>query len=205
MTAIELSADLGLVTLWLLTANILLGLLLGVRYNPWTHWPHRRFNYFAIHNWTGYIALCSAALHPALLLFSATADFGIGDWFLPLGLVKQPLEATAGSVALYLVAVVVVTSHFRRRLTREKWKTLHYLAYVAAALFFVHGLLMDPHLEGRPVDWIDAEKVSVEICAAVVAAASLFRLRFALRRRAAGVRRPPRRLPRKRRSRPATE
>jgi len=42
LSAIELSSDIGLVAVFVLTANILLGLLLSVRYNPWTHWPHRK-------------------------------------------------------------------------------------------------------------------------------------------------------------------
>lgn len=197
MTAIELSATTGLVAMWLLTANLLLGLLLGVRYNPWTHWPHRRFNYFEIHNWTGYIALAVAILHPSILLFSADAGFGVGDLLWPLpGAPHQPLWATLGALALYLLAVVVVSSYYRRRLGRGRWKTLHYVAYFCAALFYVHGIVMDPKLKDRPVNWIDAEKVQVELAMLSVLAASLFRLRHALRRRAAGVRRPPRHLPR---------
>ena len=57
MSLLELSSDVGLVAVWLLSLNLALGLLLGLRYNPWKHWPHRRFNYFRIHNWTGYVAL----------------------------------------------------------------------------------------------------------------------------------------------------
>src|SRR5258708_29865437 len=57
---IYLSNDLGLVACFLLTFNLLLGLLLAFRYNPWTHWPHHRFNYFRLHNWTAYVALAVA-------------------------------------------------------------------------------------------------------------------------------------------------
>jgi methionine sulfoxide reductase heme-binding subunit len=50
-------------------------------------------------------------------------------------------------------------------------------------VFYVHGILADPNLQNRPVDWIDAEKVYVEGCAlaVVVATALRFRARRGLR------------------------
>jgi len=74
MTAIDLSNDLGLVACFLLTFNLLLGLLLAFRYNPWTHWPHHRFNYFRLHNWTAYVALAVAVAHPLVLLFHRRSE-----------------------------------------------------------------------------------------------------------------------------------
>src|SRR5262249_54964301 len=29
-------------------------------------WPHHRFNYFRLHNWSGYLALFLSILHPAI-------------------------------------------------------------------------------------------------------------------------------------------
>lgn len=194
MSAVDLSADTGLVALWLLTANLLVGLLLGVRYNPWTHWPHRRFNYFEIHNWTGYIALAVAALHPVIVLFSSTAGFKLLDVLWTPDAPKQAFTASLGALGLWTLAVVVLTSYFRRRLGRRSWKALHYLAYVAAIAFYTHGLLMDPQLKNRPVDWFDAEKVSVEICLLLVVMATALRLRYALGRKAEAVASPPRKL-----------
>ena len=124
MSAIELSSDVGLVASYLLTLNLLLGLLLSSHYNPWTHWPHRRINYFKIHNWTGYVALAAAALHPVLVLFSSTAGFGVFDILLPVSSPKQPVVNTLGAVGLYALALVVGTSYIRARLTRRIWKRL---------------------------------------------------------------------------------
>ena len=185
MSAIELSSDIGLVAVFVLTANILLGLLLSVRYNPWTHWPHRRFNYFRIHNWTGYVALAIAFLHPVVLLFSSTAGFGLLDVMYPVYSPKQPLINTLGAASFYLLVLVVVTSYYRPRMNRRLWKRLHYVAYATAVLFFIHGIWSDQTLKGNPVDLLDAEKVSIELCALVVIVASAFRLRVALRHRAA--------------------
>lgn len=189
MSAIDLSSDVGLVACGLLTLNILLGLLLSMRYNPWTHWPHRRFNYFRIHNWTGYVALAVSALHPVIVLFSSTANFRVFDIIIPVQSPKQPLVNSLGAIGLYTLALVVVTSYFRHRMTRDTWKLLHYVAYVSAALFFGHSLFSDPTLKGQAVDWLDGEKVYIELCALLVALVSAYRVRWMLqhsKRRALG-------------------
>jgi DMSO/TMAO reductase YedYZ heme-binding membrane subunit len=184
VSAIELSNDVGLAACYLLTLNLLLGLLLGLRYNPWKHWPHRRFNYFKVHNWTGYVALAVSALHPVIVLFSTTAHFRLFDILVPVESPKQPLVNTVGALGLYALALVVATSYYRNRMRRRTWKRLHYTAYAAALAFFAHGLLSDPTIKGEPVDWLDAEKVSVEVCVLLVAAATVWRVRWALRRSA---------------------
>jgi len=69
MTAIELSSYAGLAAMTLLTFNILIGLVMSIKHNPVRNWPHRRINTFKIHNWTAYIALAVAVIHPAIILF----------------------------------------------------------------------------------------------------------------------------------------
>lgn len=189
MSAIDLSSDVGLVACGLLTLNILLGLLLSMRYNPWTHWPHRRVNYFRIHNWTGYLALAVSALHPMIVLFSSTANFRVFDIVIPVQSPKQPLVNSLGAIGLYALTLVVVTSYVRHRMTRHTWKLLHYVAYLSAAFFFAHSLFSDPTLKGNPVDWLDGEKVYIELCVVAVALVSAYRVRWMLRharRRALG-------------------
>jgi DMSO/TMAO reductase YedYZ heme-binding membrane subunit len=175
-SAIDVSSTVGLIAVGIFTAQILLGLLLSVGYNPVRRWPRRRVKLFTFHNWLGYIGLATALLHPTILLFSSKARFRPLDVAVPLWSPVQPFENTLGAVAFYLIAFVVLTSYFRRVFGHRRWKQLHYAAYAAAAVFYVHGTLADPLLEHRRVDWIDAEKVYVEACAAVVAAATAVRV-----------------------------
>ncbi|MDQ2925397.1 MAG: ferric reductase-like transmembrane domain-containing protein [Acidobacteriota bacterium] len=182
MTAIDLSSYVALLALALLSINILLGLLISVRYSPLRSWPHRQINIFALHNWTGYTALCVAGLHPALLLFSSTAGFRWFDLLWPLHSPSQPLVNSLGAAAFYCLAVVVTTSYFRIELGRKTWKRLHYTAYAAAALFFTHGIFTDPELKNRPTDFLDGEKVFIEVCLLIVLAAIALRVRYALKK-----------------------
>src|SRR5262249_13644673 len=155
----------GLVAVGMFTAQILLGLLLSVGYNPLRKFPRRRIKLFTLHNWLGYIGLATAFTHPVILLASSTAGFKAFDIAVPIWSPTRPFENTLGAIAFYLVTFVVLTSYFRRVFGRHRWKQLHYVAYAAALVFFVHGVLADPLLKNRPVDWIDAEKVYVEACA----------------------------------------
>jgi len=184
--AIDISSTVGLFAVGVLTANILLGLLISTGYNPRRRWPKRRVKLFTLHNWTGYIALAIVAIHAGLIPFSSTAGFGVSDVLFPIRSPSQPLVNTLGALALYLVAFAVVTSYVRRGLGFHRWKQLHYTTYAAAAVFFVHGILSDPLLQNRSVDWIDAEKVFVEVCALLVAAATAWRVVTRRRRPPAG-------------------
>lgn len=178
MTALDLSSYTGLVAVSLLTLNVLMGLLLGLRYSPWRSWPHRRFNYFRVHDWTGYLALLLVGIHAALLLVVRSPHFRLLDVLDPLVGPKQPWINALGAAGLYVLTFVVVTAYFRRRFDRATWKVLHYLAYLVAALTFAHGILADPTLTNKPVDYLDGEKVYVEVCLLLVAAATYLRVRL---------------------------
>jgi methionine sulfoxide reductase heme-binding subunit len=182
-TAIDVSSVLGLIAVGILTAQILLGLLLSVGYNPLRQFPQQRLKLFTFHNWLGYIGLSTAMTHPLILLFSSTAGFTLFDVFVPIWSPTQPIPNTLGAIAFYLVAFVVLTSYFRRIFGRHRWKQLHYVAYAAAIVFYVHGTWADPLLKNRPPDFIDAEKAYVEGCGLLVLAATIWRFRYGKSRR----------------------
>jgi predicted ferric reductase len=178
ISALDLSADAGLVAVVLATLNIGIGLLIWGRYSPWRHWPHRRFDIFRLHRWTGYGALTVTLFHPIPLLFARRPRFRIVDVAFPLWSPQQPLENTIGAGALYLVVIVVVTSLYRVVLGRRLWKRFHYLTYAAAAGLFIHGILTDPQLNHSRIDPLDGEKVLVESCLFLVALAGIWRVRY---------------------------
>jgi len=177
ITLLDLSAYLGLVAVGAVTVNMLLGTLMVFRYSPVRSWPHRRFNYFALHNWTGYIALSFAVAHPLVLLLNRTPRFRVVDLIYPIHSPQQPLENTVGAVALYVVALLAVTSYMRIRLGRYLWKAFHFSIYVGAIALFWHALLTDPSLKPSPIDWLDGGKVFVECCTAIIVGTTALRYR----------------------------
>src|ERR1051326_842289 len=183
MTAIELSSYAGLVAVTLATLNICLGLLISIRYSPVRYWPHRKhINIFAFHTWTGYLVLAFVVLHPVVLLFIRDPHFRLFDILAPVQSPQQPFENTLGAVAFYAIVIVVVTSIYRIPLGRKLWKALHHLVYPASALLFVHGILTNQNLSNKPVDYLDGEKVFIEICLLVVVVASVWAWQFRARK-----------------------
>ena len=180
ITVLDLSAYIGLTAVGAVTLNMLLGTLMVFRYSPVRQWPHRRFNYFRLHNVSGYVALSLAVIHPVVLLFNKTERFRVLDLFYPVNSPSQPLENTIGAIALYCVAIVVVTSYLRLQLHRRLWKSFHFTVYAGAAALFWHSMFTDPELKKSPVDWLDGGKLFVEACAIIIVAAGLLRWRHAV-------------------------
>ncbi len=177
ISLLDLSAYLGLTAVGAITLNMLLGVMMAFRYSPVRNWPHHRFNYFRLHNWTGYIAMAVTILHPLPLLLNKSPKFRVLDILYPVHSPQQPLENTIGAIALYTLALIVITSYFRIQLGRRTWKAFHFTIYFAAAAIFCHSLFTDPDLKGAPIDWLDGGKGFVEICAAIIVFASLLRWR----------------------------
>lgn len=178
ITVLDLSAYVGLAAVGAITLNLFLGLLMAFRYSPYRSWPHHRFNYFRLHNWTGYIALAVSILHPLILLFNKNPRFRLLDLIYPVHSPAQPLDNTIGATALYLLAFVVVTSYLRIRLGRHLWKSFHFSIYFAAAALFWHSLFTDPGLKNAPMDWFDGGKLFVESCLVLIGAIGLLRRRY---------------------------
>ena len=180
MTAVDVSGTIALGAIGLLTLNLLLGLLLSTGYNPTRRWPRKAFKLFTLHNWTAYVAFAAVVLHAGALLFSTNPPFRLYDVLVPIESPVQPFSNNLGALGFYLVTIVVVTSlkPVRSALGRHWWKILHYTTYAAAVVFFAHGIIADPLLQNRPIDFIDAEKLYVEGCALAVLVATWFRIKY---------------------------
>lgn len=189
MDPIELSNFAGLGAIGLLTLNILIGLLLAIKYNPVRRWPHKRVNTVKLHNFTGWTALVLVLVHPALLLLPNRVDFTLLDLLYPVNAPKQPLVNTFGAGAAYLLLIVVITSYFRFEIGRRWWKRIHFATYALFPLYAIHSILTEPALKDLPIDYLDGEKVFVELCVLLIVVAIGARVRWQTRQPPARVHR----------------
>jgi predicted ferric reductase len=178
MTVLDLCSYLGLGATGAVTANLLLGMLMALRYSPKRHWPHRHIDVFFLHRWTAYLAIVLVLAHPITLLLVQAPHFRVIDLVWPIGSPLQPKINLAGAGALYLVTIVLVTSLLRTRLGRPLWRTIHYAVFPAAALIFLHSILTDPLLKDGHPDLLDGGKIFVECCTLLSAAAIAVRWRL---------------------------
>jgi sulfoxide reductase heme-binding subunit YedZ len=178
MTLLDLCSYLGLGAVGAVTVNLLLGMLMSLRYSPTRHWPQRRINLFALHQWTAYLAVVLTISHPTVLLFLHTPHFGWTDVLWPIHSYLQPKLNLAGACALYLIVLVLISSLLRTQIGRPLWRNLHYLVFPCAALLFLHSILTDPNLKDGHPDLLDGGKVFVEISALVSLTATTIRIRL---------------------------
>jgi predicted ferric reductase len=178
MSILDVCAYLGLAAVGTATLNMLLGLLIALRYSPLRLWPHRHINIFRLHNRTAYSVLLLIVLHPAVLLLKGPTHFGLADVLLPIASPVQPNLNTVGAASFYVLLIVILTSLFRLRMARPLWRKLHYLVFPAFVLMFIHSVFTDPALSSGKVDFLDGGKVFVEICCAITLAAWAFRIRL---------------------------
>lgn len=176
MTVLDLCSYLGLGAAGAVTVNLLLGMLMSLRYSPVRMWPHRKVNVFALHQWTAYLAVALTLTHPVVLLFQSTRKFGVMDLVWPIHSPLQPKLNTVGALALYLVVLLVGSSVLRRQVGRPVWRRLHYAAFPMMVLMFIHSILTDPELKDGHPDLLDGGKVFLEIACVVSVAAVVARV-----------------------------
>lgn len=138
-----------------------------------------------LHNRTAYVALVFVLLHPVLLLFDDATKFRFIDLVFPVHAPHQKLLVAFGTVAMLAVIVVLLTTQkaLKKKLPFRTWKNIHLLSYAMALLFIIHGLMLDPQLKDRPVDFFDAEKLVSVACGLMLLAASVVRYRYHLQTR----------------------
>lgn len=175
MTLLDLCSYLGLGAVGAVALNMLLGLLMALRYSPVRLWPHRHIDIFALHRWTAYLALLLAIAHPVVLLFLRPQHFHVVQVLWPLHSYLQPKLNTAGAFALYLLIIVLGSSLWRASLSRKVWRNLHWLVYPAAAAMLLHSFLTDPELKDGHPDLLDGGKVFLAMTTLVVLASGVAR------------------------------
>ena len=187
---LDLSSTLGLIATAVLTFNLLLGILLSTAYRRSPLWKRlpawvKKVSIDDLHNWTAYVALAAALAHPLLLLPDATLKYRLTDILFPVNAPHQAFWTVFGALALYAVIVVIVTTQkaVKNKLGFRTWKNIHLVSYCTALLFVIHGLVMDPGLKDRPVDWLDGEKILTELCGLILVVATVVRWRWHLRHR----------------------
>jgi ring-1,2-phenylacetyl-CoA epoxidase subunit PaaE len=187
---VNLSSTFGLIATGFFIGNLLLGVLLSTKYQrtlTWQRMPRfvRSISLYQVHNYTAYIALLAAFVHPVLLLFDSKAGFNLLNIVVPLTAPHQNYVYSLGAIAFYglLTAVITSTVFVRKLFSNRTWKLIHFVSYGAAMLFLIHGIWADPLLLDRPVNFLDAEKVLSEAGIVLLIAAIIFRLHYAKQKR----------------------
>jgi hypothetical protein len=126
----------GITAYLLLFLTVSLGLLLSGRAGAW--W--QGVPVLALHRFVTWLVGVFLAIHVLILLFSSFLPFGPAQLFIPFTSTYEPFWTGVGVIAMYLVAIVVVTSVIRKRLQNVVWYGLHLLSYPAFVAATAHGI-----------------------------------------------------------------
>ncbi|MBS1490213.1 MAG: ferric reductase-like transmembrane domain-containing protein [Bacteroidetes bacterium] len=175
METIEPSGIIGLIAIACLAANFIVGFFI------WSGTAAKlpyNLTFLTLHKFTGYSAAVAILVHVVLIPLDPKSEFSWSDIVWPQWTKHQPYANTFGALALYLTAVVVVSSYFKDQMKLRFWRTLHYTSYIAAIPLIIHSVWTDPKLEDRPIDWLDAEKLFVLVCCLIILSLTFYRFVF---------------------------
>jgi len=185
METIEISGILGLTALVFLTLNILLGIMLSTAYKQSDYWKKlpgsvKDLSIVDMHNYTAYFALVLVFLHFIIIPLDPSSKFSFTHLLYPLTAPHQPVFVLLGAISFLALLIVIITTQkvIKKKLGTTTWRNIHVISYATGLLFIVHGLVMDPLLKDRPIDFIDPEKLLVEACAILLIIAFVLRYKY---------------------------
>ncbi len=127
----------GVVALILLTVVVALGIA-SRSGRPVAGLP--RFAVAAVHRNASLIAVALIGLHVITLLLDSYAHLRLVDVLVPFLGVYRAFWQGLGTLALEILAALVITSLMRTRLPERVWRAVHWLAYACWPVAFAHGL-----------------------------------------------------------------
>ncbi len=127
----------GMVSLVLLTASVVLGVLGPLRVSA-PRWP--RFAVDTLHRDVSLLVVALLALHILTSVLDSFTSISLVNSVIPFTGTYRPLWLGFGALAFDLMIALVLTSIFRRRLGYGAWRAIHWLAYASWPVAVLHGL-----------------------------------------------------------------
>jgi DMSO/TMAO reductase YedYZ heme-binding membrane subunit len=127
----------GVVTMLLLTAVLLLGILVN-RQGRLPGLPS--FAVTGLHRNVSLLAVAFLAIHVITAIVDPYVTIRLAAAVLPFVSSYKPFWLGLGAISLDLIAALIVTSLARARMGRRAWRGIHWLAYAAWPLAVIHSL-----------------------------------------------------------------
>jgi hypothetical protein len=132
-----LTRSTGWVSLLLLTATVLLGVIEVNRFST-AGWP--RFVVHGLHRYVSLLVLVFLALHILTAALDSFATISLLDAVVPFLGSYRPIWLGLGAVSFDLLLALAITSLIRRRVGYRAWRLVHWLAYACWPIALVHSL-----------------------------------------------------------------
>ncbi|MCY7419794.1 MAG: hypothetical protein LH650_15130, partial [Chloroflexi bacterium] len=96
---------------------------------------------FTLHQDLSAIGLGLALVHAAMLTLDHSVPYTVAEVLIPFNGPYRPIWVGVGQLSLYLTIVVVASFSLRKRIGQKRWRTLHYVTFLAFLGVTAHGLM----------------------------------------------------------------
>ncbi len=135
----------GVVSLLLLTLVVILGVMVN-RQGRLPGLPS--FAITGLHRSLSLLSVAFIAVHIITAVLDPFVSIRVAAIFIPFTSSYQPFWLGLGAVAFDLILALIITGLARARMSRRLWRAIHWLAYLAWPVAFVHGVGASPDLRG---------------------------------------------------------
>jgi len=160
----------GVVSLLLLTAVVLLGVLVN-RQGRLPGLP--RFVATGLHRNLSLLGVAFVAIHVITAVIDPYVSIRIAAIVVPFVSSYEPLWLGIGAISLDLVLALILTSLARARISRRLWRSLHWLSYAAWVSAVLHSVFSSTDLQSGVLLYMTIA------CTLAVVAAVIWRLTHA--------------------------
>lgn len=136
----------GMTAAILLVASLVWGVLMSTRALKPVDRPAWML---AMHRWFSTLAVVSVVIHLAGLVADNYIHFGAADILIPMASDWKPVAVTFGVAAMYLFALVHLSSLAMRKLPKKLWRTIHMASYLTVWFVFIHAGLAGSDVSNR--------------------------------------------------------
>jgi hypothetical protein len=158
----------GIVSLVLLTASVVLGILGSTRFSLAPRWP--RFAIDTLHRDVSLLVIVLLVVHILTSVLDSFAPIKLTDAVIPFASAYRPLWMGLGALAFDILLAIVITSLVRRRLGYGAWRAVHWLAYASWPVAVLHGVGTGSDVK---VGWVLGITAA---CVAAVVVATVYRI-----------------------------
>ena len=95
----------------------------------------------AMHNILSWLAIVLTGFHALALLFDNYYTYTLADLTFPFIGPYKPGWVGLGIIGLYLMFTTSISFSFRKQIGQKRWRSLHYLTYVAFLFATIHGAM----------------------------------------------------------------
>lgn len=106
-----------------------------------------------LHPYLGSLGLGALVLHVVSAVMDTTVHLTWRNTVVPFTSKWEPFAVGLGVLAIWMLAIVELTSVARRFLPKKTWHSIHLLSYVMAWFITIHAVISGTDMRNRFVSW----------------------------------------------------